>query len=498
MITYQDVTRSRWSSSLVEDRFDVENPATGERITAVQGGGPAQIDQAVRAANAAFHADWRWRPARERGAILMECSRLLRAHADELAMIESMEVGKPLSQARPFDVEYVIWAFEYFGGLADKLPHSFIDSGAIDTTVRLEPHGVVGGIIPFNWPPIHTGGKAAPALAVGNTVILKPAEQAPLVIMRIVELLNTILPPDVLHVVPGRGPSTGKALAAHPLVRKLSFTGSTLTGIAVLKSAADNLTPALVELGGKNPLVVFEDADLDRAVAGALDGAYFNQGEACTAASRLIVHGSIHDEFVARLADAVRRLKVGAGTDPATHVGPLVTRAHQQRVQEYIALGEREGARIAARANLSDDPHLANGYYVAPTLFTGVNENMRIAKEEIFGPVAVVIPFDTTDDALRIANGTEYGLVAGVYSRDLERCQRMARRMDAGIVFINNYNRALMGTPFGGTKGSGYGREHSVETLREFGRFKAIRTLNGEGIVPRWFAVDELLGPSGR
>jgi len=300
----------------------------------------------------------------------------------------------------------------------------------------------------------------------------------------------------VLHAVPGVGPETGAALASHPLVRKLSFTGSTATGIAVLKAAADNITPALLELGGKNPLVVFDDADLDQAVAGALDGAFFNQGEACTAASRLIVHRSIHDKFVARLAPAVQRLRVGDGADATTHVGPLVTRHHQRKVLDYIALGVSEGATIAAQAPLPTDPRLADGFYVAPTLFTGVSEEMRIAREEIFGPVTAVIPFDDFDDALRIVNGTEYGLVAGVYSRDTLKAQRLARRIDAGIVMINNYNRAFMGTPFGGTKASGYGREHSVDTLREFGRIKAIRTPSGEGTIPRWSAVDELLGDS--
>ena len=496
MADYPDCFRSRWSCDDPSHCFEVENPATGKRITTVQGGNAQMVDSAVRAAHEAFNRDWRWRRPRERGELLVECARLLRRHADELAAIESSEVGKPISQARPFDVEFLIWSFEYFGGLADKVPAMLMDTGPIDVGVRLEPHGVVGGIIPFNWPPIHTGGKTAPALAVGNTVVLKPSEQAPLVILRIVELLNTILPKDVLHAVPGVGPETGAALASHPLVRKLSFTGSTATGIAVLKAAADNITPALLELGGKNPLVVFDDADLDQAVAGALDGAFFNQGEACTAASRLIVHRSIHDKFVARLAPAVQRLRVGDGADATTHVGPLVTRHHQRKVLDYIALGVSEGATIAAQAPLPTDPRLADGFYVAPTLFTGVSEEMRIAREDIFAPVTAVIPFDDFDDALRIVNGTEYGLVAGVYSRDTLKAQRLARRIDAGIVMINNYNRAFMGTPFGGTKASGYGREHSVDTLREFGRIKAIRTPSGEGTIPRWSAVDELLGDS--
>jgi acyl-CoA reductase-like NAD-dependent aldehyde dehydrogenase len=250
-------------------------------------------------------------------------------------------------------------------------------------------------------------------------------------------------------------------------------------------------------LGGKNPFIVFEDADLDKAVAGALEGAFFNQGEACTAASRLIVQRGIHDAFVDRLALAVSRLRVGDGRDPSVHVGPVVTRAHQQKVLRYIELGKEEGATIAAQAPLPSDARLQGGFFVAPTLFTKTTPEMQIARDEIFGPVSCVIAFDTFDQAVQIANDTQYGLVAGVYSRDAEKAQRAARRIDAGIVFVNNYNRALMGTPFGGTKSSGYGREHCVDTLREFGRLKAIRTPNGEGRVPRWFAVDDLLGPDG-
>ena len=485
--------RFRWSSDLEEDRFTVEDPATGRLLAVLQGGGAAQVDAAVKAAHAAYQNDWRWRPARERGRLLLDCARLLRAHADELALLESRENGKPVTQARQFDIEALIAGFEFFGGLADKDRGEFEDSGPVHTVARLEPYGVVGGIIPFNWPPIHTAAKTAPALAVGNTVVLKPAEQAPLTILRIVELLQQVLPPDVVHAVPGHGPVAGRALAAHPLVRKLSFTGSTATGIAVLKLAADNLTPALVELGGKNAFIVFEDADLDAAVAAALEGAFFNQGEACTAASRLLVHRPVYEAFVSRMAAAVRRLKVGSGQDPATHVGALVTRAHQRKVQAYIAAGLDEGARIAAQAPLPQAAELSDGFFVQPTLFRDVTPSMLIASEEIFGPVACVIPFDDEGEALAIANESPYGLVAGVYTRDSGLAQRMARRLDVGLVFVNNYYRAIVGTPFGGTKGSGYGREHALQTMREFGRTKTIRTPSGEMVIPRWFAVDEVL-----
>jgi acyl-CoA reductase-like NAD-dependent aldehyde dehydrogenase len=482
---------SRWSSTLVEDQFTVMNPATGRPLALVGAAGAAEVDAAVRAAQAAQPA-WANRPPRERGRYLREAAQLIRVHADELAVLESSEMGKPVTQARNVDVEQCITLFEYFAGLVEVLPSQVRDQGyALDITM-LEPYGVIAGIIPFNWPPLHVGGKAAPGLAVGNAVVLKPPEQAPLVIMRIVELVQSVLPDDVLHVVPG-GSETGAALAAHPGIGKVIFTGSPAAGMAVLHATADTLTPALLELGGKNPLVIFADADLDEAVVGAIEGGFFNQGEACTASSRILVHRSVHDELVARIAPAVERLVVGDGADPRTHVGPLITPEQRQRVLSYIELGVEEGASIRAQAPLPTDPNLQDGYYVAPTMFTGVAPTMRIAQEEIFGPVICVIPFDDEEEAVQIANGTEYGLIAGVYTRDSERALRVSRRINAGIVFVNNFNRVFVGTPFGGTGHSGFGRVHAPETLREFGRSKSIRLPSGTAPIPRWSAVDDVL-----
>lgn len=476
------------------DRFAVENPATGATIAVVQGCGEPEVDAAVKAANEAYHS-WRWIAPRERGRLLLECAKLLRGHADELAALETLENGKPYTQSRPYDIELLIGSFEYFGTAIDKTPGEYQDGGVIHSLILLEPYGVVAGIIPFNWPPIHAGAKSAPALAVGNTVVLKPGEQAPLTIIRIVELLQSVLPRDVLHVVPG-GVTAGRALAAHPLVSKISFTGSTPTGSEVLKLAAEHVTPALVELGGKNAFIVFEDADLDAALSGAIDAAFFNQGEACTAASRILVQRTIHDEFVERFGRAVARLRVGDGADAKTHVGPLVTRAHQKRVLEYIQLAQAEGATLSAQASLPSDPRLAQGFFVPPSLFTGVKPAMRVAREEVFGPVTFVMPFASFDEAIGIANDTAFGLVAGIYSRDTKMLMRAARRLDVGVVFVNNYYRAILGTPFGGTKGSGYGREHAVQTLREYGRSKAIRIPSGEGAIPEWFAAQEVLSAS--
>jgi acyl-CoA reductase-like NAD-dependent aldehyde dehydrogenase len=485
------VQRYRWSSDREEDRFTVAEASTGETLAVIQGGGAPEIDLAVKAAHAAFESDWRWRPARERGRILLESAALIRKQAGDVAKLESRENGKPLIQSW-LDVETCAASFEFFGGLIGRVPDELFDAGPVYGATFLEPFGVVAGILPFNWPPIHTAGKVAPALAVGNTVVLKPPEQTPLCVLEIVEILSQALPKDVLHAVPGHGPTAGAALVSHPLVRKVSFTGATKTGAAVLKLCADNITPALVELGGKNAVIVLEDADVGLALRGALEAAFYNQGQACTAGSRLLVHRSLHDAVAERLGAAVKKLRVGASLDPETHVGPLVSRAQQQRVFEYLRIGVDEGATIAAQAPLPADPRLLNGFFVPPTLFTGVRPEMRIAREEIFGPVVAMIAFDTQEEAIEIANGTEYGLVAGVYTRDHAKAMKVARSLDAGIVYVNNYYRGLYGAPFGGAKHSGYGREHTLQTLREFGRTKTVSIPSGIGETLYWPAVSDV------
>jgi acyl-CoA reductase-like NAD-dependent aldehyde dehydrogenase len=495
--TEVDVTSYRWSSADEQDRFPVENPATGKVITVVQGGGAAEVNAAVDAAHKAFEKDWRWRAPAERARFLAQCADLAEAHADELSELVCQENGKPILDARSFDVATLIGELRFYAGVVDRLPDELYDQGNLYVKVVHEPLGVIGGIIPFNWPPIHTVGKIAPAIAVGNTVVLKPSEQAPLTTMRIVELLSSVLPPDVVHAVPGLGPTTGQALVAHPLVKKVSFTGSFKAGAAVAKTAAEDTKQALLELGGKNPLIIFDDADIDRVVRDALEGGFFNKGEACTAASRVLVQRGIHDIFMERLSAGVRALKTGNGADPATHVGPCVTKMQQQRVLDYIRIGVEEGATIVAEGTLPDDPELANGFYVAPTLFDGVTRTMRIAQEEIFGPVVVVLTFDTEEEALAVANESEYGLMSSVYTGDGERLFRVARGIEAGMVLANNYFRGAVGVPFGGIKHSGYGREHAIETLREFTYAKLIRYPSGTGHVPSWRAVNDIFGATG-
>jgi acyl-CoA reductase-like NAD-dependent aldehyde dehydrogenase len=482
--------RSRWSSSDERSRFDVINPATGAVLAQVYGSGPTEVDLAVRAA-AEGQRSWARRTPAERGSLLRQASLAIAGHLQELSELESSEVGKPVTQALMFDLLATVGLFDFYGGLVHAITGDVRNQGPIMDVTERHPFGVVASVIPFNWPPIHTAGKAAPALAMGNAMVIKPGEQAPLTVMRVVEIVSAVLPDDVLHVVPG-GKETGAALTSHPLVRKISFTGAPATGSAVVKSAADNLVPTVLELGGKNALIVFPDADLDAAARGIVEGGYFNQGEACTAASRALVHRDVYDAVVQRVGNAVERLVVGHGADPRTHVGPLVTKAQQQRVLGYLEIARQEGARVAAQAGLPTDPELANGFFVPPTLLVDVTPLMRIAREEIFGPVVSVIPFDDEAEAITIANGTDFGLVASVYTGDHARGVRVGRQLDAGVVMVNHYNRAGFGLPFGGIKHSGYGREHTLETLREWTYTKTLRLPYGEGAIPEWNAISEV------
>jgi len=472
--------------------FVVHEPATGEALAEVASCGVKEMDDAVQAAERAFRTQWRLRTARERGHLLLRVADAIRDHADELGRLETRETGKPLDQAVNFDVASAADAFTLYGGISETLVGEVVPQGPILSYTLPEPYGVVGVILPFNWPPIHLAVKIAPALAAGNTVVVKPAEQAPLTVLRMVELINDVLPPGVVNAVPGLGPNAGTALVGNARVGKVTFTGSTVTGRAVLHAAADNLTPAVLELGGKNPLLVFDDADLDLAVTGAVEGMFFNQGEACTAASRILVQESVMNEFLERFGPAVARLRVGDGLDHATDVGPMVTRAQQERVLGYLRVAEEEGARVLARASLPRDPRLDGGFFVAPTVLVDVTPNMRIAQEEIFGPVTVVIPFVDEAEALELANGTQFGLVAAVYTADMDRAQRLARLIEVGVVFLNNYNRGFLGTPFGGVRASGYGREQAIGTIQEFSRAKSVRLPSGIGKSPVWRAAERV------
>lgn len=476
---------------LADERFPVLNPATGETIAEVDACGALAVDAAVSAATTAF-AQWRRLSPRERGRLLRAAAQVIRDHAEELAELESRENGKPVRDALQFDIAYASATYDYFAGLADTLTGEILEQGSIQAQVIREPYGVVGAILPFNWPPIHFAAKSAPALAAGNTVVIKPGEQAPLTVLRLVELVNEVLPPGVVNAVTGL--EAGVALAGHPGLGRLTFTGASDTGRKVMAGAARTLTPPTMELGGKNALVVFPDADLDRALSAAVEGMFFNQGEACTSTARLVVHDDVYDEFVARFAAAAERLVVGEGLDPDTDLGPMVDQRQQERVLSYIEIARQEGARLVVQGSTPTDPRLAGGFWVPPTVFADVTPDMRLAQEEVFGPVAAILRFSTEEEALQIANGTIYGLTAALFTEDMGRATRLAPQFEAGMVFVNNYFRAsLLGSPFGGVKDSGFGREGAAETLHEFTRAKNIRFPSGLAPVPEWASARKVL-----
>lgn len=477
------VLEPRWSVGSGLDPIVVNDPADGSVLALLRPSELVQVDEAVSVA-AAAQPGWAARSPAERGHFLRLIGDAIRARKTELTALESRENGKPLDQAES-DVLACAAVFDLFASLiVAHRGENHITDFAIDTT-SLVPYGVVGAIIPFNWPPIHTAGKLAPALAVGNAVVLKPGDQTPLSPTRICEIATDLLPDDVVHVVNG-GVEQGQRLVANRNVGKVAFTGSPGAGKSIIKAAAENYTPTLMELGGKDCLIICEDAPLTEAVSWAVEGGFFNQGEACTAASRVIVHKAIHGQFMEKFNHAVTELRVGPGARPGVQVGPLVTKTQQQRVLAYISIGVKEGAKISAQAALPADPEIEGGYYVPPTVFDGVDPNMRIATEEIFGPVVSVLTFDNDEDAVAIANGTEFGLIAGVFSADTTRAIRIASSLKVGMTLINNYNRAILGSPFGGIKASGYGREHCAETLKEYGYTKLLRVPNGLNDIPRW------------
>ncbi len=475
----------RWLAPEGSDLFDVFEPSTGQRLAQVVVADADLVDHAVTDARRAYDDVWRHLTPRERGALLRQVAARIRDNAEALGELEAREVGKPMRDALRFDVSFSSAGFDYYAGLADTLHGDLIDQGPIEARVTYEPYGVVAAILPFNWPPIHFTKKLAPALAAGNTAVIKPGEQAPLSVLRLVEIANEVLPPGVINAV--TGPLSGPALSAHPTVERITFTGATATGRAVLKSAAENLTYATMELGGKNALIVLDDADMDVAVDVAIEGMFYNQGEACTSTARILVHRSRYDEFTEKFSAAAESLVVGDALDGATDIGAMVDLAHQQKVLAYLQTALDEGAEIVAQGTVPTDPKLADGYWVPPTVLSGVEPHMTVGQEEIFGPIACLMVFDTDDEAIEIANGTAYGLTAALITPDHFRASRLSERLEAGMVFINNYmRRAFLGSPFGGVKGSGFGRENSLDTLHEFVRAKNIRFPSGHAEIPTW------------
>jgi acyl-CoA reductase-like NAD-dependent aldehyde dehydrogenase len=457
------------------DRFRTVNPATEEAIAEVEEAGPEQVDAAVRTAREAFdNPSWTDLDVHRRAQLLWKLADAVEANLPAIAELETRDNGKPLFESSKIDIPFVVANLRYFAGWADKLSGDVIPvSGPFLNYTRREPLGVVGAIVPWNFPLNLASWKVAPALACGNAVILKPAEETPLTALLLGELaLEVGFPPGILNVIPGRGRVTGQALVEHPGVDKIAFTGSTETGRTVMETAAGTLKKLSLELGGKSPHVVFADADLEAALRGVTTGIYYGKGEVCAAGSRLFVESSIHDEFLEKLAERAAATAVGDPMEPRTRLGPLVSRAQQERVLSYIESGMGEGAELLAGGKQTNVD--GRGFYVEATLFGDVRPEMKIAREEIFGPVLAAMSFDDLDDAVERANQTEFGLAAGVWTRDIGKAHQFAAAVRAGTVWVNTYNRYDPGSPFGGFKASGFGRDLGHHALEEYTQTKSV------------------------
>ncbi|MFF0384256.1 aldehyde dehydrogenase family protein [Streptomyces sp. NPDC004286] len=473
--TKQNLIGGRWVSAASGETIDVIDPATGSSLGAIAAGGAADVDAAVRAARTAFEGEWsRWTP-HQRRKLLLKVHDVVLDHFDELALIETLDMGAPLARTSGLR-EWTSQVLQFFAGQTgaatvatapNSLPGDFL------TLKSLEPVGVVGGIIPWNGPLIGLWWIFGPALATGCTAVLKPAEDASLSVLRIAELLTEAGVPDgVINVVTGYGKDAGSALAEHHGVDRIAFTGSVGTAQSIVRASAGNMKRLQMELGGKSPDIVFADADLDLAVPGAAMGVYTNSGQVCVAGTRIFVQRPVHDEFVERLGEFTKTVRVGNGLDPETQIGPLISARQLERVQHYIEVGSGEARLVAGGSRLTGDH--AGGYYIEPTVFAGATNDMTIAQEEIFGPVATVIPFDDMDEAIRLANATPYGLAGGLWTRNVSTAHKVSRAIDAGTVWVNCYGVLDPAIGFGGTKMSGYGWKGAREHVESYLYPKAV------------------------
>jgi acyl-CoA reductase-like NAD-dependent aldehyde dehydrogenase len=473
----------KWENALLGKTFMTYNPATGEPLTEVAEAGVEDINKAVEAAEQAFQNKWRDLPADERGEILYRVAEMIEKYRDELGLLDTLNAGRPIRDTVGNDVTRIIKTFRYFAGLTDKIRgvHIPVQSSFVNYT-RKEPYGVIAAIIPWNYPLSNAVTKIAPILACGNTLVLKPAEQTPLSALKLAEICSLAgLPDGVLNIVPG-GPKAGEALSTHSKIRKLAFTGSSSVGKKIVENSKFGLKSYTLELGGKSPNIIFEDADLEQAADAAVFSAFMNQGQTCTAGTRLLVQESIAEELVERLISKAEDLQIGDPLDNGTQIGSLVSLEQYERVKNYIQLGIDEGAQLVFGGRPPTGQ--SKGYFLLPTIFDGVKNNMRIAQEEIFGPVLSVITFKDEDDAIRIANDTSYGLAASIWTRDLQRAHRMSTKVETGLVWINTIHTLNPGSPYGGYKESGTGMEMGMEAADQYMKTKSIWINSGDWISP--------------
>ncbi len=473
-----------WVDGLARGEIDVLNPFDGSKITSVAEAREEDVDRAVAAARAAAPA-WARMAAHERGRLLLKLADAIEADADYLARLEATNTGHPVRDCLGLDVPRTALCFRYFGGMADKLEGSVIpvDAGFLNYLLR-EPIGVVGQIVPWNFPLMFVSWKLGPALAAGNTVVIKPSEITPLSTLRVIELMETIgFPKGVVNVVTGYGHTAGQRIAEHPDIGKVCFTGSTNVGRSIVRSSAANLKKVQLELGGKGPNIVFEDAVIPAAVGGAAFGIFHNQGQACIAGSRLVLHEAIADDFLNRFIALARSIRLGDPLDTETEMGPLTSRVHHERVLAYVEVARAEGGEILCGGKIPEHPALRHGYFVEPTIVKAKPTD-RVQHEEVFGPFVTVTTFKDDEEALAIANSTEYGLGSGLWTQNLSRAHRFANRIHAGMVWINCYKRVHPASPFGGVGASGYGREMGFEAMREYTQPKSV-----------WVNVDAQIPP---
>jgi acyl-CoA reductase-like NAD-dependent aldehyde dehydrogenase len=472
--------------ALAGGTVDVRNPHDGSLLAEVAEARAADVDRAVEAAQAAFPA-WAATPAAQRGRLLGRLADAIEAHAEELARLESTDTGHPLKDTTLLDVPRTAATYRYFGGLADKFEGSVIpvDAGFLNY-VTPEPVGVVGQIVPWNFPLMFTSWKLGPALAAGNTAVMKPSELVPLSSLRLCELMVEVgFPAGVVNMVPGYGHDAGARIAAHPGIAKVSFTGSTRTGRSIVEASAGNLKRVQLELGGKGANVVFADAELEAAVNGSAFAIFHNQGQACIAGSRLVLHEAIADEFLDGFLALARSLRVGDPLAPGTEMGPLTSPEHRDRVLAYVKVAEDEGGEVLTGGRAPDDPTLDQGCYVLPTVVRA-DPGARVCREEVFGPFVTVSTFGSDEEAVAVANSTDYGLGAGLWTQDVSRAHKLARAFRAGMVWVNCYKRVGPGSPFGGVGQSGYGREMGFEAMRGYTDPKSV-WVNVDADIPPWY-----------